>query len=84
MTLAYRDRVAAYLKAHPGQWVDGMTLSELGGCYAWRSRVSDARRELGMTIENRQRRMGRRVISEYRFVPPSPPAQRSLLEAVSA
>ena len=70
-TTTFRDRVAEYLKAHSGEWVDGMILAELGGQYAWRSRVSDARRQLGMRIENRQRRVGERVISEYRFVPAS-------------
>jgi hypothetical protein len=67
----FRDAVAEYLKARPHQWVDGLALAELGGAYAWRSRVSDARRELGMTIENRQRRVGKRVVSEYCYVPPA-------------
>ena len=52
---SFRDRVANYLKSHPHTWVDGMTLAELGGQYAWRSRISDARTQLGMVIENRQR-----------------------------
>lgn len=53
--ITFRDRVANYLKSHPNVWVDGMTLAELGGQYAWRSRISDARTQLGMVIENRQR-----------------------------
>lgn len=66
----FRDAVAAHFKAHAGEWLDGMTLAQIGGQYAWRSRVSDARK-LGLTIENRQRRVGRRVISEYRYLPAS-------------
>jgi hypothetical protein len=46
-----------------------MALAELGGQYAWRSRVSDCRLTLGMTIENRQRKVGKRTISEYRYRP---------------
>jgi len=77
--LAFRDRVAEYLKDRPNRWVDGMSLAQVGGIYAWRSRVSDARRDLGMTIENRQRREKgtRGVISEYRYVPASLPQEQS-------
>lgn len=75
MSHSFRDAVAAYLKARPSQWVDGNELATVGGCYAWRSRVSDARRDLGLTILNRQRRVGRRVVSEYMFVPTEKPKQ---------
>lgn len=73
-TQAFRDRVAAYFTARPGCWIDGVTLESIGGRYAWRTRVSDCRTELGMVIENRQRRQtdaeGRRwTLSEYRYVP---------------
>ena len=68
MTDSYVQRVADYFQARPGQWIDGMELAKIAGSYAWRSRVSDCRK-LGMTIENRQRKVGKRVISEYRFVP---------------
>jgi hypothetical protein len=68
-TLPYRDRVAQLFRARPNQWIDGMALAELGGQYAWRSRVSDCRLTLGMTIENRQRKVGKRTISEYRYRP---------------
>ena len=83
MSAPFREAVAAYLKAHEGQWVDGMTLAQMGGQYAWRSRVSDCRRDLGMTIENRQRRVGRRVISEYRYVSALPKGQADLFERAS-
>lgn len=47
--------VAEYFKARPGQWIDGMVFAEFAGQYAWRSRVSDCRTQLGMNIENRLR-----------------------------
>ena len=61
--------IAAYFKAHPDRWLDGRELATVGGAYAWRTRISDARRS-GMTIENRVRRIGRVAISEYRYTPP--------------
>lgn len=70
----FTEAVATYFKAHPEQWIDGRTLAQIGGAYAWRTRVSDARRQLG-TIENRIRRIGRVKVSEYRYQPP-PPADR--------
>ena len=50
------DQVAGYLMRHEGEWVSAMTLMALGGACAWRTRVSDCRTELGMHIENEQRR----------------------------
>ena len=64
----FRDKVAVYLKSRPGEWVDGRVLAQVGGAYAWRSRVSDCRRSLGMTIENRQRKVGDVTVSEYRYL----------------
>ena len=69
---AFTQLVAAYFKSRPGVWVDGRELSKVGGSYAWRSRVSDCRLELGMEIQNRQRRIicadgSRFTISEYRY-----------------
>lgn len=65
--------VAAYLHARPNQWVDGHTLMQVGGTFAFRTRVSEARKRYGMTIENRVSRVqrdGRRwVVTEYRYVP---------------
>ena len=62
----FRDRLAAYLLQHQGEWIDGLELARLAGAYAWRTRLSECRTQLGLTVENRQRRMGRRCISEYR------------------
>ena len=42
----------------------------LTGTYvkSWRSRVSDLRRHLGLTIENRERQADGYTISEYRLL----------------
>jgi hypothetical protein len=64
----FRDRLAAYLLQRPGIYIDGLELAKVGGAYGWRTRLSDCRAN-GMRIENRQRRVGRRVVSEYRYVP---------------
>ena len=62
--------LADYFAARPCQWIDGRILAGIGGAYAWRSRCSDLRKpRFGMTIENRQRKVGRVTISEYRYVP---------------
>lgn len=69
---AFTELVAAYFKSRPGVWVDGRELATVGGSYAWRSRISNCRTELGMEIQNRQRRVkaadgSRFTISEYRY-----------------
>jgi hypothetical protein len=65
------DTVALF-RALPGVWIDGLIVARVGGAYAWRTRVSEARKIIGGTIENRVRRKGARKISEYRFVPAMP------------
>jgi hypothetical protein len=66
----FTERVAAYLLTRAGEWVDGRELATVGGAYAWRSRVSDARRRYGLVVQNRVRRVrdGERrfTVSEYR------------------
>jgi hypothetical protein len=79
-----RDAVAAHFKAHPGEWINASELETIGGRYAWRTRVSEARRQLGMTIENHQERTamsdgGVFVRSLYRYLehaPIGPPADQ--------
>lgn len=67
--------VADYLRDRPNEWVDGRDLARIGGAYAWRTRVSEARRFHGMVIENRVRLVRdpdtwhRWKLSEYRYVP---------------
>jgi hypothetical protein len=69
-TRTFRDAVAGYFQAHPHEWVDARVLMNLGGTFAWRTRVSDCRTQLGLNIENRQRKVGRVTVSEYKYVPP--------------
>ena len=78
MTLTFRDRVAAFFEAHPDQWIDGLVIAQIGGCYASRTRISECRQQLHMSIENRVRRIGRRAVSEYRYTPPAQPEQARL------
>lgn len=70
MTL--NDRLAAYFTEHPNVWIDGKVLAQQFGGYGWRSRVSDVRRERGMSIENRVRTFQVNgdpwKVSEYRYV----------------
>ena len=70
MSIAYRDKVSGLFRASPGTWIDGLTVASRGGAYAWRTRVSDCRVQLGMVIENRVRALenGSKV-SEYRYMP---------------
>jgi hypothetical protein len=63
----YTERVAALFQSKPGIWIDGLEIAAIGGAYAWRTRLSEARRQFGLTITNRQRRIGKRIISEYRW-----------------
>lgn len=68
--------LAAFFKQHPNQWIDGRVLARIAGSYAWRSRVSDCRTTLQMTIENRQERhmavdCSMYTVSLYRYVPPA-------------
>jgi len=65
------DRVIAYLSERENRWIDGLDLASVGGSYAWRSRVSDARQR-GYRIENRLRKEGSRTVSEYRLVRSTP------------
>ena len=68
------DRLAALFASRPGEWIDGLTLSGIAGAYAWRTRLSELRRQPHcLNIQNRQRRVERSdgmsfVISEYRLV----------------
>lgn len=66
--------IVRYFRARPGVWCCATDLEHVGGRQAWRTRVSDARRLYGMTIENRCRRMVNPdgswwTLSEYRWVP---------------
>lgn len=73
MRATFAQQLADYFTAREGQWIDGRTLATVGGSYAWRSRLTDLRRQYRMQIDNRQRRVTSGgetfVISEYRLVP---------------
>lgn len=52
----------------PGEWISALDLARVGGLLSWRTRVSECRTMLGMVIDNRQYRVGRKLHSEYRWV----------------
>jgi hypothetical protein len=63
---SFATTVATFFKARPGQWIDGRDIQEIAGCYGWRTRISDCRRPpYSLNIVNRQRRVGRYIVSEY-------------------
>lgn len=69
------DRLEAFLKARPNIWIDGRTIATIAGSYGWRTRLSELRRQRGMTIQNRvvtyrkERTNERLKSSLYRYVP---------------
>lgn len=83
-TETYRDAVAALFKSAPGCWVPWHRIAEVGGAMAWRTRVSDCRLELGMSIDNRVRKLenGSKV-SEYRYLVPTRIEQESPADELS-
>jgi hypothetical protein len=60
-TRSFRDAVADYFRQHPDQWINATRLEAIGGRFAWRTRVSECRRQCGMTIENRVRQVEGRM-----------------------
>jgi hypothetical protein len=71
---SFTHAVAAFFKARPGQWINAVELEAVGGRQAWRTRVSECRKDLGMTIENKLERGVDYTVSLYRYLP-TPPAQ---------
>lgn len=70
MTLC--ETLADYLKARPNEWIDGHALLDIGGTFAFRTRLSELRRPpFNMTIENQTTRhafMGRKwTETKYRY-----------------
>jgi hypothetical protein len=72
-------KLAQFFQAHPNVWHSARDL-EFSGRQAWRTRVSECRTQLGMTILNRQRTVTNHghleswqsrtyVVSEYAFIP---------------
>jgi hypothetical protein len=79
--LSFRDRVAAYFRARPNVWIDGDAFRNVGGKYAYRTRISECRTTLQMEIDHRLRRIGSVVISEYMFIQPIDKVSRDELQA---
>lgn len=87
------DRLAAYFKARPNQWLGARELGRVAGFAGWRTRTSNLRKPpYSMVIENRVKtiRNSREIVagqsrhfkvSEYRWVPPTPPLFRDITEA---
>jgi hypothetical protein len=70
MRATFRDAVANVLRQRADQWVPWHELAKVGGAMAWRTRVSDARQQLGMVIENKVERKDDGVaVSYYRYRP---------------
>jgi hypothetical protein len=63
------SRVRALFLSRPNEWVDGRELATVGGYAAWRTRLSECRREYGMTIENQQIRHPEYTVSRYKYTP---------------
>lgn len=71
-----RQNVIALLKSRAGQWVDGHELAKAGGTFAFRTRISEARRLDGLDIVNRTRRIrlangDHFTVTEYQYRPAS-------------
>lgn len=81
--MSLTDRLEAYLRQRSNQWIDGRELGTVAGAYAWRSRCADLRKR-GLTIENRQRKVGHYKVSEYRLVLPEPQQSSLFREQESA
>ncbi len=73
---AHLAKLAQFFRAHELTWIESRELERIAGRNAWRTRVSDCRVKLGMTIENRQQRIstddGFAILSEYRYLPYQP------------
>jgi hypothetical protein len=75
MSESLNDKLEALFKARPYEWIDGKELAEVAGGYAWRTRVSNLRKQRGMEIGNdvvrRWDAQGKPFkTSYYRYVPP--------------
>jgi hypothetical protein len=71
------EQVADLLRRHPNVWIDCHLFADIAGIGGWRTRISNCRTELGMTIENRviKWELTRRNRSQYCYRPSG--AQRS-------
>jgi hypothetical protein len=68
-THTFRANARNLLASRAGEWVDALEIAKVAGAMAWRTRLSELRTIDGLVIENRQRKVGQRTVSEYRWVP---------------
>ena len=71
---SYTQAVIEYLTTKPGEFCDGLSLARIGGVYAWRTRVSEARhilraQGLGDIINTQIKLADGQTQSLYRFEP---------------
>ena len=66
-------KIKEFFEAHPNEWIPSIQLEPHGGRCAWRTRVSEVRRQHGMTIENKVKKWTDGVqtftFSVYRYTP---------------
>lgn len=66
----FRDRIAEKFRQQPNTWISAYALMQIGGALAFRTRVSECRTQLGMTVENKVERDANGVAqSFYRYRP---------------
>ena len=71
----FRDAIAAHFQAHPSQKISAYTLMQIGGALAFRTRVSECRRQLNMDIRNEVKRDRNGVATSWYWFIPKPTAQ---------
>ena len=82
--MSYVERVATLFRSLPNQWVDGLSIAQVGGAYASRTRISDCRK-LGMRIDNKVITKPNGVKqSLYRYVPEDAGASLAAVEAAGS
>lgn len=62
------QRTARLFRRHRRRWISAVEIVRVGGLLAWRTRVSECRRLLGMRIENETTLVGKKYRSRYRYL----------------
>ena len=72
--LSNADKVEALFRSRIGEWIEARDFEEPGGRQAWRTRISQVRRERHMHIENREERNAHNEVvgSWYRYLEHAP------------
>ena len=75
---SFTDRVMAFFRSHPQEWIDAIRFESVGGRQGWRTRISEARLKFEAsgegTITNSTKLVklpdgGRYTSSRYMFIP---------------